>query len=396
MLKVCHISTMTQWGGVERMLVDLLLNVQQECIEHLLLTTSSKPDVLQPILDKGISHYEPSRAWHYDPRALWRMALWLKQKRVNVVHTYNAFANSWGTLAARLAQIPIVFTGEHGSILTARPSIRWLDRIAQNQATAVIANSNASKKLLHLKYQVPLERIYVVANAVEPLIPVDKGIIRKQLGLSKDDLVVGSVGRLDMPKDYPTFIESAALILKKYRQVVFVLVGGGLHENLLKDLVEKRGISDRFMFTGWRADARKILQVFDIFVSTSLQESFGNTLVEAALAGIPVIAPAVGGVPDVVINHETGILLTPSEPVHPLTMTQGQPLYKEVLIEGHLTAPQSLSLNELSDAIANLIEHPDLRTMIGLSAQKRAEKLFNIHRYINDLESIYSHYGEGE
>ncbi|NJN53426.1 MAG: glycosyltransferase [Anaerolineae bacterium] len=117
-LRVCHVSTMTGWGGVERMLVDLLTHVHQSEVHHHLLTTSSKPEILQEVWQANIPYFEPQRRWHYDLSAVFQMANWLKEKQIDVVHTYNAFANCWGYLAARLAKVPVFLAGEHGSVFT--------------------------------------------------------------------------------------------------------------------------------------------------------------------------------------------------------------------------------------------------------------------------------------
>ena len=390
--RVCHISTMTRWGGVERMLVDFLTHVDQTAVTHYLLTTSSISEVIQPVVAAGIEWFQPTRRWRYDYSAVRQMATWLRQNEIDVVHSYNAFANSWGYIAAKLASVPVFFTGEHGSILSTQLPMNWTDKWAQRRATAVIANSEASKKILNLKYQVHSDKIYIVPNAVAPITPVNTKTIRENLGVKEGCLVVGSVGRLDMPKDYATFIEASAKVLANYSDVVFVLVGGGPQELSLQKLVTERQIGDRFLLTGWRSDARDIMQIFDIFVSTALQESFGNTLVEAAFLGIPVVAPSVGGVPDVVVDKETGILLMPSEPVNSTYLQQGQALYKKVLVQGQLVPPRSLNSDEVANAITRLIENPYLRFKLGRAGQKRAEILFNLDRYINDLETLYSRF----
>ena len=388
-LRVCHVSTMTNWGGVERLLVDFLLHTGQRHIRHLLLTTSSIPEVVKPVQQAGVSTFQPKRRFHYDPGAIFQMARWMRSQQVQIVHSYNAFANSWGNLAALMARIPLFISEEQGTVWWIRPPMAWLDRWAHHRARQVIANSHASAAALHLRYGVPKQKIRVVYNAVPPLPETDIKAARASLGIGTG-LVVGSVGRLDTPKDFATLVDAAAIVLKGRRDVCFVLVGGGPLERSLREQVYELGLQDRFILTGWREDARVLVQVFDMFVSTSMHESFGNAIVEAELAGKPVIAPRVDGIPEALLDNTTGILLTPTEPVRRPTSADATPFPKRVLIDGQLQTPRSLNPRELADAILYLLDRPDLRQQYGEAGRKRAEKIFSLDRYIQELESIYT------
>lgn len=388
-VRVCHVATLTGWGGVERMLVDLLTTAPLTQ-QHMLLTTSSRPAQLAPVQAAGVAHFEPRRRWRYDPGALLQMARWLRAQRVQVVHTYNAYANAWGGIAARLARVPVVVAGEHGTALNAPGAMTWLDGWAQRSATAVVANSSATVQIVQLRYGVDPARIRLVPNGVPPLPPLaDPAALRLELGLPAGALLVGSIGRLDMPKHFHTLVEAAAIVLRQRPDAHFVLVGGGPLRAELAQLAAERGIADRFLLTGWRADARAVVQLFDIVVSTSLQESFGNTLVEAALAGKPVVAPAVGGIPDVVVPGETGLLLRPAcAPIAPRAPGVLQP-YAQVFRDGALRPPQAVCPADLAAALLALLADPARRAEMGAAAARRAAEAFSLARYAADLEGVY-------
>ena len=379
---------MTNWGGVERMLVDFLIHASQEQVRHFLLSTSSILKVIQPVLDAQIPFFQPRRHFHYDPRAIVQMARWLRFQRVDVVHSYNAYANAWGGVAALIARVPLFLTGERGSVWWVRPPMAWLDRWAHHRAKWVVANSRASATILHLRYGIPKEKIRIVHNAVSPLPKVDTRLIRASLGIDSE-LIVGSVGRLDTPKDFNTLVDAAAIVLKGRRGVRFVLVGGGALERDLRERIHKLEIQDKFILTGWRKDARALVQAFDIFVSTSIHEAFGNAIVEAALAGKPVIASRVDGIPEVVLHKETGILLKPTESVKQARNPNATPPSRQVLIDGQLEPPKSLSPSILADTIQYLLDRANLRFEYGQAGRQRAENLFSISRYVGDLEKIY-------
>lgn len=387
--RVCHISTMTRWGGVERMLGDLLSHSRPDSpIRHFLLATSSLPEVIRPVQAAGIPFFQPTRRWHYDPQALWQMAGWLRQQKIEVVHSYNAFANSWGWLAARLARVPRFIAGEHGTIWTAKPAIAWLDRLAQRSANLVIANSQATALGLQKLYGLPTTKIRVVWNGVADLPPAGEKRLRHQFQLG-NRFIVGSIGRLDSPKQFSTFLEAAALLAPTDPEIHFVLVGGGpLHESLNQQAIHLN-LSHRLTLTGWREDARHLLGDFDLFVSTSLYETFGNSLVEAALAGKAVIAPAVGGIPEIVVDGQTGMLLKPTRPIAPNQPGLGEPLPKQMVIDGQLSPLRALEPGQLAQAIEQLKANPTLRQAMGCSGRERASRLFTIDQYANQLEKIY-------
>jgi len=381
---------MTRWGGVERMLVDLLLNVEQKQVQHHLLATSSIPEIMKTVQQAGIQTFQPKRRFHYDPGAILQMVQWLRANDIDVVHTYNIFANCWGGVAAMLAQVPVLICGEHGTVWNSKPPMRWIEKWIYQQATKIVANSQASVCMLELRQGIKRDdRLHVVHNAVMPLPEVNLYDIRSELNVGVGDIVIGSVGRLDTPKNFFVLIDAARLIVNEHPDIKFVIIGGGPLEQVLRQYVSSLEMENNFFFTGWRADARRLLQIFDLFVCTSVRETFGNVLVEAALAGIPAIAPRIDGIPEAVVDQKTGILLTPTEVVDRSRFKGSAPLPKYVLIDEQLQPPRSLNPRRLAKAILDLLARPDLCSKYGEMARERAVQEFSIKRYCQELELIY-------
>ena len=387
-INICHVSTMTRRGGVETLLTDFLLNSNQNSYRHLLLTTSNKPEILQPIKQAGILHFQPLGIFRFDPLKIVQMARWMRFQNIQVVQSYNAFANAWANLATIIAKIPLI-TYEHGTIWQTRPPLEWLDRWAHRRAKIVIANSNASALLLEKRYGIPSEKIRVIFNAVPKLPSVDIQSLRSDWGIKKEKYVVGSVGRLEHVKNFSTFIRAAACLLNIRKDVIFMIVGGGDLENSLKTLVVDLGIADYFIFTGWRAEARSLIQLFDVFVNTSIRESFGNVLVEAALSGIVVIAPWIDGVPDVVVHGETGILLIPTIPFKIDNLKVGKYITNKSFAQRIYKKTRILDPEVLALTISKLLSRSDIRRNYGRNARIRAKKIFSLPRYIMEIETIY-------
>jgi glycosyltransferase involved in cell wall biosynthesis len=395
-ITVCHFSTLTQWGGVERMLVDLLLNVKQNKVRHILLTTSSNPEIIKEVEKSGIKCFQPKGHFRYDPLKFLQMAKWLDSENVKVVHSYGAYASVWAFYSIKLmSKKPVFITGEHGTIWYIKPPLSWADQWANLSANLVIANSESSANLLKKYFNVPEKKIRVVRNAVIRQMN-NNSTLRSIIGIGPKEKIVGSVGRLVTKKNYKTFIEAAHLILESRKDIKFLLVGGGPLEDELRAYVAELGIKNNFIITGWRNDAREIISIFDIFVSTSINEPFGNVLIEAALCLKPVIAPRIDGIPEAVIDGETGILLKPTKPIKGEKNSENGSMAKFVSIDGELKTPLALDPRVLAESIIYLIENPDLILEYGKNAKKRAEELFSIQNYIFELEKIYTEFGCSE
>ncbi len=286
--------------------------------------------------------------------------------------------------------MPVRIAGEHGTIrypLTWKWFYEpWIDRTSD----LVIANSESSRRMLEQKYRVPSSRIQVIHDAVHvaaPGRPVQA--MRAELGIPDGVNVIGNVARLDTPKDHFTLVETARILLNLRDDVRFLIVGGGPLEAELRGMIREYGLEDRFIITGWRRDIPDLLQMFDLFVSTSISEPLGNALIEAMFAGVPVIAPAVDGIPEIVSSGETGILLEPTDPVRPPRSVGAAPLPQQVIRSGRITTPLALNPRRLADTITHWLDQPDERAALAARAKQRVENHFSLERYMTELEDTY-------
>lgn len=387
-IRVCHISTMTRLGGVERMLLDFFGNADGFGVRHALISTSMIPEIADEIRRLRVPLFQPTRRFRYDPFVFRQMARWLEMHRIDVVHTYNQNANCWGGIATLLSGRRALIGGEHGTVWVGKPPLSWLERFVYHKAKLVVANSEASKHMLIHRRGLDGERIHVIHNAVafpsDPY-PIDP----REVGIAAGELVVGTIGRLDTSKNHFTLLKAAKLVIEEDAGIRFVIVGDGPLREYLEHLAGELGISQKVTFTGWRQDAREILGLFDLFVSTSVRESLGNTLIEAGLCRKAVIAPKVDGIPEIIVDGETGLLLDPLVQVCIPPVAAASPLAPEVIINGSLTSPKAVSELELAQTIRYLLDYPELRRRLGATGYSRARALFSMDRYVADLNDTY-------
>lgn len=136
----------------------------------------------------------------------------------------------------------------------------------------------------------------------------------EKLGLCKQDVVIGTVGSLNIQKDMASLIKAMPRILSKLPNAKLVIVGAGPLHNWLKSLVHKLKIDNAVIFTGAVARVEPLLKTFSIFVLCSRSEAFGISILEAMKAHIPVIATRVGGIPEIITTNRSGILIEPGDP----------------------------------------------------------------------------------
>jgi len=393
-INVLHISTLSNIGGVELRLIEYLGFSNNPLINHYVCCTSGKDDLINQIRELEIEVFVPKRRFHYDPFAIIDMAKYMKKREIHIIHSRNCVSNCWGGLAALMANVPVKIGGEHGTIWEERGIKSGIERFNYKFFDVIVANSTASKIMVERKRDVDKTKIKVVHNAVNKApfenIVIDADEKRREFSIRKDTKIIGSVGRLNTPKGLSVFIEAIPLILKEYENVFFMIVGDGILRSNLENMVKKKGINQYMIFTGWRNDIAEIMNMFDIYVSTSISESFGNTLVEAGLAKKPVIAPNVGGIPEIVIDGETGILIESTCELDriPKAFLENIPT-RVLLLNGKYSKPKLVEPKCLAESILFLLKNPDIAQKYGENGYNRVTKLFSIEKYAGELENIY-------
>jgi len=137
---------------------------------------------------------------------------------------------------------------------------------------------------------------------------------RRSLGIPSGHLVIGTVAALADHKDYPTLLRAARLVLDQEPDISFVAVGDGPLHKEITALASELGLGKRFLFQGFREDIGSFLKIFDIFVLASKTEGMGTSVLDAQALGLPVAACRAGGIPEIVTDRETGLLVPPGDP----------------------------------------------------------------------------------
>jgi glycosyltransferase involved in cell wall biosynthesis len=266
-----------------------------------------------------------------DLRAFARLVAFLRRERPDIVHTHTAKAGTLGRLAAIIARVPVRVHTFHGHVFDGyfspwqTKAFLLIERTLARFTDRILTLSDGQRRDLSGRYQIASEdRIDVVPLGLdlEPLAHCDAkaGQLRRELGT--DAPLVGIVGRMVPIKNHELFFRAAALVPNAH----FVVVGGGEREAELRALVSELRLDDRTHFIGWRRDLDVIYADLDVVALTSKNEGTPVALIEAMAAGVPVVATAVGGVPDLLRNGQRGELVgAPFEP-HSVAAAVGRAL----------------------------------------------------------------------
>ena len=379
MIKILHIVGLAH-GGVGHHLHSLL----DGCDPHRFESTVAMAvdhSALRPDFEKLGVRTIPLQLNHYgglkaNVAAFRQLAKLFKQEQFDVVQTHTSVAGAVGRIAAKTyTRTPVVhmihaFAGHPYRSFMFRKTAALIERRLDRWTDYYIAGTRAMVE------RGVSQRIFKASKAV--LIP--NGIDLDQFDANFDraaeqqrptsdgvhpTVTVGFLGRLEQQKGVPYLVRAAAMVRQQNPHVRFRLAGDGKLRPELERLAAELQVSDVIEFVGWQRDAAAFLKQIDILAMPSLWEAFGLSAAEGMAAGKPVVASRVEGLPEVVEDGRTGILVPPTD---------------------H---------EALARAIIDLAADPDRRMVLGRQGRKRVEERFTLTRMISQHEELYERLAAG-
>lgn len=264
--------------------------------------------------------------FRYDLTVINRIVKLIRKERFNIIHAHGARANFIATFLRLYVKVPIITTVHSDYRLDFTQNLykkllfTELNAVSLRFMDYYIGVSQNFKDML-VERNFPAEKIYTVYNAIDfnqsvSFIPKEDFLKRYKLTEeAQNKTLVGIIGRFDKVKGHDIFIKACSEILKKNEDVLFLLAGEGDEQNNLEALAKKLGIEKNIKFLGFVSDIFSFINAIDINVLSSYSESFPYVLLEGALLKKATVSTAVGGIPDLIKNDETGYLSKPADPV---------------------------------------------------------------------------------
>lgn len=358
-IRVLHVIDSLFPGGTEKQCFELVRGLSDMGVENAVFSFRAGPLLAQlQRLNIPVRTLSPRnfRSEWFLFRVI-RLAWAIRRCAPDVVQTYGFYSNLPGLLAAFFAGVPIRIAarrelGEHPP-LAQRRGDRWVWRLAHR----VIANSEAVRQRLIAQERVVPDKVVVVRNGLDlqhwpPLDhPVD----------GNGEAVVGMVAHFREEKDHATFLRAAREVLEVMPSVRFCLVGSGPLEATTQECAHRLGIAGQVEFPGHlEGEAlQAAVRRFSVSVLTSRSEGLPNAILESMAAGRPVVATAVGGIPELIEDGVTGFLIPPGDPT------------------------------ALAERVVCLLKEPSLAWVMGQRGRQKVEREFAIERMVGQFQGLY-------
>jgi glycosyltransferase involved in cell wall biosynthesis len=304
----------------------------------------------------GVLALERESSWSIAPWS--RLYVMLRRERIDVVHAHMPRASIPGSVLARLAHVPVIISHEHGSILYGHPVRRFLDRnIVGRFSDVVLAVSEWDReKIIRLEGISPV-RVQVFRNGILPF-PDGTRELRGELAPAGAALI-GAIGRLDPVKGYDDLIRATRVLRDQGRAVRCVIAGVGPDQDRLERLIGDEDLGDEVKLLGLREDVPELVHAFDVAVMSSHSEGAPLAVIEYMAARAPIVATAVGGVPELLDDGVHGLLVAPRDP------------------------------SSLAGGIARLLDDRALAHQLGDAARARQQAELDLDVTVKRLEALY-------
>jgi glycosyltransferase involved in cell wall biosynthesis len=365
-LRILKVCTSRSWGGMEMSMATISARLRDRGHDvHPVCFTGSP--IHERLLKLGFDPLLMDLWGKFHPLKAWKIARYINRHDIDIVHTdYSRDLFTLVPAKKWCKPTPLVL---HKHVGTIRPKNLPVHPYLYRNVDFVIAISKVIEKNLLETHPLRPDQVGIIHHGIDMgrFVP-DAGRrkrVRGELGIAEGELVIGIVGRLQASKGHLQFLEVAKRILPDFPSTRFIIVGEATRgedeeANAILEKIESAGLGDRMILTGYRDDVPDVLGAMDIFLFPTHSEAFGLVIVEAMAMGVPVVSADCDGVPDIVEQGETGLLVDPRD------------------VEG------------LTSAVASLLKDEEKRLSFGNVGRDRAVENFSEDKMCREMEELYN------
>lgn len=363
---VMFLETSLRIGGTEAVLARLIQRLDRNRFRPIVCCLYEPGTLGKQLRETGVPVYHGLAAHRVDLRVGLRLLRLLRQERVDALFIVNQpLTQFWGTWCSLVARVPVRISAIRSTGRINRSSRqRWVNRLTFPWMTRVTALSQTHKAYLMERERVVPEKLEIVPNGVDlSRFPVgeEAGLLRRAVGLSDGQPVVGIVAMLRPEKAHEVFLRSAACVLEQIPAARFLIVGDGPQRPRLEILAKTLGIDARVQWLGVRLDVPALVSLFDVAVLSShpVVETVSNAILEYMAAGKPIVATRVGSLPELVEDGRTGFLVEPGD------------------------------WKAMAERVVRLLRDHPLASRMGEAGQDKVRQQFTVERMVQQYEALF-------
>ncbi len=316
-IHICHVLSTFGSGGLENGVVNVVNGLDPDRFRNTIVCLHELGPLAERVTSPSAEVINVGHPERLAPTLPFKLARLFKSLAPDVVHTRNYSANLYGTLGARLARVPAVVNGEHGSIQLCDWRKKLASRLMSVMADRVLCVSPGLRDYLYELMRYPRGSVDVIINGVSldrfSNLSVDRAAKRRELGIPEDVWLLGTVSRFYGFKDHPAMLDLLERLPEVGgRPLHGIIVGGGDLEEEFKEEVLRRGLEDRMHTPGFLQDVHEIYPIFDAFCLYSTDnEGTSNAILEAMAAGVPIVTTDILGNRHLIRHEWNGLLVPP-------------------------------------------------------------------------------------
>ena len=366
-IKILHITKGSELYGAQRVILNLVKHCDQNLFDSSIATFIREGE------ENGIFINEIEKCCkdsiiikcnkRVDIHALHRLISTLKDKQIDILHCHEIKSRTYGLIAGKILKIPIVTTHHNWTSANVLTTIfEYWDSFVMRFFDRIIAVSEEVKHSA-MRFKIPNNKFSVIINGVsfahEKTNTNAYSIIKEELKIEDDTIVIGNVGRLSTEKNHKLFIKVAKIVKLNSPNIRFIIAGDGPLEKELRNYAAALGLTNTVIFYGFHSHIQQIYNLLDIYLLTSRIEGTPMSLMEAMGAGVPAVATDVGDISKIVTDNVSGILLKNNDP------------------------------KSIAQKILYLLKNPTKLTQMGLQAQEIIRKYYSAEIMAKRYEQLY-------
>jgi glycosyltransferase involved in cell wall biosynthesis len=359
-VKVLHLHKITGVSGSERHLLALLPALRERGVDARVLALdvdgSDAPRFYAELDAVGVPYGRVRCTLDVNPRMARDVVRAVRAERPDLLHTHLVHGDVYGSIASQAARVPFVSSRHNDDRYLLGP-FRFVDRAFAHGASRLVAISEAVRAFLE-RAGLPARKLVTIHYGLDELPTTPSELTPAAAGVPEGAPLVLAIGRLIAQKDHATLLRAFAAVHAEHADARLAILGGGPLETSTRELADALGLGEAVLLPG-RLETRDWLERADVFVHTSRWEGFGIVLLEAMVAGLPIVATRVSAVPEVVADGVTGTLVEPGD------------------------------VDAVAAALSDLLADPERRRALGDAGLARACSEFSVARMADRTLEVY-------